>query len=82
MIKYMSIVLRDCSDHKLILSHIAVEKFLYSKNYKIITTNLKFLPFSFRGIFPPSPVLTKVYLRFPLFWKILGKQFLVIAEKI
>jgi ubiquinone/menaquinone biosynthesis C-methylase UbiE len=71
----------DCSDHKLILTHIAVEEFLFSENYKIKSTYGKFLPFSFRGLFPPSPMLTRLYLRYPLFWKILGKQFLVIAEK-
>jgi hypothetical protein len=39
----------------------------------------RFLPFSFRGVLPPSPALTALYLRFPIAWRLLGKQFLVIA---
>ncbi|HEX8006744.1 MAG TPA: hypothetical protein VF482_09995 [Trebonia sp.] len=35
----------------------------------------------FRGLLPPSPTLTRMYLHTSLAWKLLGKQFLVIARK-
>ena len=36
-------------------------------------------PTAFRGACPPSPRLVRPYLRIPLAWSLLGKQFLVIA---
>jgi hypothetical protein len=33
----------------------------------------------FRGRFPASPALTRAYLRHPVLWRMLGKQFLVIG---
>ena len=41
----------------------------------------RYLPYSFRGILPPSPPLTRLYLKTPLAWRLLGKQFLVIGRK-
>jgi hypothetical protein len=35
----------------------------------------RFLPYSFTGRLPPSPALTRQYLRNPLAWRMLGKQF-------
>lgn len=72
----------DCADHLLPLTHISVEEMLFSAGYKILETHSKFLPFSFRGILPPSSFLTKMYLNMPLFWPILGKQFLILATPI
>jgi hypothetical protein len=33
------------------------------------------------GLLPPSPLLTRIYLRTPRLWPLLGKQFLVLARK-
>jgi hypothetical protein len=41
----------------------------------------RFLPYSFRGVIPPSRRLTRLYLRTPVLWRLLGKQFLVLARK-
>ena len=41
----------------------------------------RFLPFSFRGVLPPSAALTRTYVRTPVLWRLLGKQFLVIGRK-
>ena len=80
-IKYCASEYYDCADHTLPLSHIAVEELLYSADFEIVKSYPRFLPFSFRGILPPSPLLTKLYLSLPFFWPILGKQFLVLAKK-
>ena len=39
----------------------------------------RYLPYSFRGHLPPSERLTRLYLRNPWAFRLLGKQFLVIA---
>lgn len=71
----------DCADHCVALTHVAVAEHLYAAGYEIERVIPRFLPFSFRGILPPSAVLTRTYLRVPLVWKLLGKQFLVTGKK-
>ena len=41
----------------------------------------RFLPYSTRSALPQAPIFVRTYLHFPLAWKILGKQFLVVAER-
>jgi hypothetical protein len=48
--------------------------------FDITAVTPRFLPYSFRGLLPPSPLLTKTYLRTPALWRLLGKQFLVLAR--
>jgi hypothetical protein len=79
--KYCSRDYFDCADHVLALTHVAVEEHLYAAGFAIRSTLPRYLPFSFRGALPPSPTLTRAYLRTPLSWNVLGKQFLVIASK-
>lgn len=71
----------DCADHTLALTHIAVEEHLHAAGFEVVAVHPRFLPYSFRGILPPSPVLTRGYLRTPAVWRMLGKQFLVLARK-
>ena len=46
-----------------------------------MTGSSRYLPYPSAAILPPSPALTRTYLRMPLAWKLLGKQFLVIGRK-
>jgi SAM-dependent methyltransferase len=71
----------DCADHTLALTHIAVAEHLHAAGFDVTTIIPRFLPYSFRGVLPPSPKLTRLYLRFSPLWRVLGKQFLVIAVK-
>jgi hypothetical protein len=71
----------DCADHTVILSHIGVEEHVYAAGFEVESVAPKFLPFSFRGLLPPSPMLTRTYVRTPALWRLLGKQFLVIGRK-
>jgi hypothetical protein len=71
----------DCADHELALTHVAVEEHLYAAGFNPVETHPRFLPYSFRGILPPSRRLTSAYLRMPFAWRLLGKQFLVIASR-
>lgn len=79
--KYCAKQYFDCADHTVILSHIAVEEHLYAAGFEPVAVYPKFLPYSFRGVLPPSPRLTRAYLGARPLWKLLGKQFLVIARK-
>ena len=80
-IRYCADSYWDCADHWLGLSHVAIEEHLYAAGFEPIVTHPRFLPFSFRSILPHSPRLTAAYLRTPAAWRLLGKQFLVIAER-
>ena len=71
----------DCADHTVALTHVAVAEHLYAAGFGITVVTPRFLPYSFRGLLPPSPLLTRTYLRTPALWRLLGKQFLVIARK-
>jgi len=79
--KYCSADYFDCADHRLALTHISVEEFLYSSHFQIEETFARFLPYSFRSKLPASPALVKLYLKLPIVWRILGKQFLIFARK-
>lgn len=79
--KYCSGEYFDCADHVLPLTHIAVDELLYQAGFELQRTVPRFLPFSFRGWFPPSPRLVDFYLRVPLAWSLLGKQFILYARK-
>jgi len=41
----------------------------------------RFLHYSCRGHLPPSPRLTCLYLRTPIVWRVLGKQFLIFGRR-
>jgi SAM-dependent methyltransferase len=71
----------DCADHTVILSHIGIEEHVYAAGFEVESVASRFLPFSFRSPLPPSPALTRTYLRTPAMWRLLGKQFLVIGRK-
>ena len=79
--KYCAQEYFDVADHTVILTHVSVCEHLYAAGFEIKRTIPRFLPFSFRGVLPPSPLLTRLYLRFPAAWRLLGRQFLVIAQR-
>jgi SAM-dependent methyltransferase len=71
----------DCADHTVILSHIAAAEHLHAAGFEVAVVIPRFLPYSFRGVLPPSPRLTSAYLRTPALWRLLGKQFFLIGRK-
>lgn len=77
--KYCSREYFDCADHTLALTHVSAEEHLYAAGFRVTELVPRFLPYSFRGLLPPSPALTRSYLRLPLAWRFLGKQFLALA---
>jgi hypothetical protein len=71
----------DCADHYVALTHVAIGEHLYAAGFEPERVIPRYLPYSFRGILPPSPTLTRLYLKTPVAWRALGKQFLVIGRK-
>jgi 2-polyprenyl-3-methyl-5-hydroxy-6-metoxy-1,4-benzoquinol methylase len=71
----------DMADHTLIYTHNAIAEHLYAAGYEPEQVEPRFLPYSFTGRLPPSPMLTRRYLRMPAAWRLLGKQFLVIGRR-
>ena len=71
----------DCADHTLALTHVAVVEHLYAAGFEVTAVAPRFLPYSFRSRIPPSPVLTRIYLRVPALWRMFGKQYLVLGVK-
>jgi SAM-dependent methyltransferase len=71
----------DCADHYVALTHMAIAEHLYAAGFEPERIIPRYLPYSFRGILPPSQRLTSAYLRTPFAWRLLGKQFLVIGRR-
>jgi SAM-dependent methyltransferase len=71
----------DCADHYVALTDVAIAEHLYAAGFEPERIIPRYLPYSFRGILPPSKRLTRLYLRAPPAWKLLGKQFLVIGRR-
>ena len=71
----------DCADHYVALTHVAIAEHLYAAGFEPERVIPRYLPYSFRGILPPSRALTRLYLRTPPAWRLLGKQFLVIGRR-
>jgi ubiquinone/menaquinone biosynthesis C-methylase UbiE len=80
-IRYLADRYWDFYDHYLPLSHLSVEEGLAQAHYDVTRIIPRFLPYTTRSILPQSPFLIRWYLRLPFIWPVLGKQFLVIAEK-
>ena len=71
----------DMADHTLIFTHRAIAEHLYAAGFEPERVEPRFLPYSFTGCLPPSPLLARGYLRTPLAWRLVGKQFLVIGRR-
>jgi SAM-dependent methyltransferase len=71
----------DCADHTVILTNVSMAEHLHAAGFQVTLEAARFLPFSFRGVLPPSPRLTRMYLHTPALWRLLGKQFLLVARR-
>ena len=79
--RYCSKEYFDMADHTLIFTHRAIAEHLYAAGFWPERIEPRFLPYSFTGRLPPSAALTRLYLRTPVAWRALGKQFLVVGRR-
>jgi len=71
----------DFYDHHLGLTHLSLCEALQLRGFEITSCIDKFLPYTTQGALPTQPVLVKIYLKIPLVWRLLGKQFFIVARK-
>jgi SAM-dependent methyltransferase len=78
--KYCAREYFDCADHVLALTHVAIDEHLVAAGFEVTDVVPRFVPYSFRGHFPPSRTLTRLYLQYPILWPLAGRQFLVLGR--
>ncbi len=71
----------DFYDHHLGLTHLSLTEALKLQGFEMETCIDKFLPYTTQGALPSHPVLVRLYLMLPLAWRLLGKQFFIVATK-
>ena len=71
----------DMADHTLAFTHRSIAEHLYAAGFEPERVEPRFLPYSFTGRLPASRALTRRYLRNPIAWRLLGKQFLVTGRR-
>jgi ubiquinone/menaquinone biosynthesis C-methylase UbiE len=81
--KYCTSEYFDFADHTVILSELGLAEHLYGAGFEIREIHPQFLPLSFRsnGLLPVTQLTVSAYLKIPVAWKFMGKQFLLVAEK-
>lgn len=71
----------DFYDHYLPLSHLSLAEGLRGAGFAITRNIPRFLPYRIRPNTPSGALAVRLYLKLPPIWRLLGRQFLVIAEK-
>jgi SAM-dependent methyltransferase len=71
----------DYYDHYLPLSHLSLAEGLAQAGFEIERVIPRFLPFTMNSSMPTADVFVWAYLKLPFAWRMLGKQFLVVARK-
>jgi SAM-dependent methyltransferase len=79
--KYCSKNYFNFADHTVILTELGLAEHLYGAGFNINEIHPKFLPLSFRGKLPATDFFVKMYFKMPFAWKLLGKQFFLVAQK-
>ncbi len=80
-VKHLSGSYWDFFDHHLPLTELSLAEAMIMAGFSVEHSVEKFLPYTMsQGSQPPLWAL-RVYLKMPITWKLLGKQFLVIAKK-
>ena len=80
-IRYLAAEYWDFYDHYLPLSHLSLKEGLVQAGYEIERIIPRFLPYTTRSTLPKHPALVALYLKLPIVWRIIGKQFLVVGRK-
>jgi SAM-dependent methyltransferase len=71
----------DFWDHHLPLTERSLAEGLLIAGYELERVTARFLPYSTKSRLPSASFLVAAYLHFPLAWRIMGKQFFVVARK-
>jgi len=80
-LRYIPGLYWDFYDHHLGLTHLSLVEALRLQGFRVEQCIDKFLPYTTQGSLPTHPLLVYLYLKFPLAWRFLGQQFLIVASK-
>jgi len=80
-IKYVGGRYWDFWGHHIPITEKSISEVLKIYNFKIIKCVPKFLPYAMGSTRPIPLVFLPLYLKIPFLWKIMGKQFLIVAKK-
>ena len=80
-IKFLPGAYWDFWDHYLPLTELSLVEARRNRGFQIELCKDRFLPYTMAGKRPVPVQLIRLYLKIPIFWPILGKQFLIIAKK-
>ncbi len=67
-------------DHVTPLDHHSLTEALETNGFEVVRTIIRFLPYTTKGRLPNSLVLVRAYLRFPIAWRLFGRQTFVVAN--
>jgi len=81
-LRYVGAAYWDFLDHQLPLTEKSMVEALELHGFEINYLKIKFLPYSTKGNLPKHPLLVSIYLKFPLIHYFLGKQSLIVGQKI
>ena len=70
----------DFWDHHVALSDQSLCELLQIHNFTIEQSESKFLPYNMVRVKERPLFMVSLYLRFPILWKLFGKQFLIVAK--
>ena len=71
----------DFWDHIVPISDRSLSELLENMDFDVVDLVPRFLPYTTRTWIPKHPLLVQLYLKVPLAWRIMGKQFLIRARK-
>jgi len=80
-IKYSGNEYWDYYDHVLPLSHLSTREAFLKNDYVIERLIPRFVPLATKSAYPKHPALISLYLKLPFVWRLLGKQFVIVARK-
>lgn len=80
-IKYLADEYWDFFDHYIALTELSLAEALTMLGFQVEEKIPRLLPYTMSRGWKPPVWMLQLYLKVPLFWNILGRQFLVIARK-
>lgn len=79
-IKYLSGSYWDFWDHHVAITESSLSELLGMNEFAVEKCVPKFLPYTMANRQPPHAAFLRLYLALPVAWRLLGKQFLIIAR--
>jgi len=71
----------DFFDHRLIFTHVGMAEGLAISGFQMDKIVSQFLPYTSKSWLPTVPWMISLYLSFPLAWRVLGSQMLLVGRK-